>query len=51
MMDKSNSGGSYFTGSAEGQISASYHFSGGLEDLDIDVTFAIDKWNDHLAAR
>lgn len=39
-----NSGGSYFTGSAEGQISASYHFSGGLEDLDIDVTFAIDKW-------
>tara|TARA_A100001515_G_scaffold144389_1_gene148285 strand:+ start:988 stop:2514 length:1527 start_codon:yes stop_codon:yes gene_type:complete len=42
--DGSNEGASYFTGSAEGTISGTYHFSGGLEDLNLDVTFAIDKW-------
>ena len=40
----SNAGAPFFTGSQEGTISASYHFSGGLEDLNLDVTFAIDKW-------
>jgi hypothetical protein len=42
--DSSNAGGSYYTGSLEGTISGTYHFSGGLEDLNLDVSFAVDRW-------
>jgi len=34
-------GGYYETGE---NASASYFFSGGLEDLEVDVTFAVDRW-------
>ena len=34
-------GGYYFVGS---QYSASFYFSGGIEDIDLDVGYAIDRW-------
>ena len=36
-----NQGGDYYNSSS---YSSSFHFSGGLEDLDLDVTFAVDRW-------
>jgi len=34
-------GGDYFNSSS---YSSSFHFSGGIEDIDVDVTFALDRW-------
>ena len=39
-------GGDFFNSASSGDraYSSSYYFSGGLEDLDVDVSFAIDLW-------
>ena len=39
-----NPGGAYFTGTLSPAISGNFHFSGGLENIDLDVSFAIDQW-------
>jgi len=44
-----NPGGAYFTGTLTPAISGNFYFSGGLENLDLDVTFAVDQWR-RLAA-